>query len=113
MPTKKVYIMRVGNKITGQVIGDTFHKRIKTNHILLSPPGLAVNTENLFTAQNLGAIYCHITNTETNIEYWITINEFLADGFRVDRGYGLQKGLPFIRFSHSKPKEQPKLFKGA
>ena len=84
------------NKAIGVVVGDKFQKRLQgSRHFLRIPPSIANDETVLETAQNMGATNVSIFDMETGTVYESSIANIKEHGFRFDRGYGKQIGLPF------------------
>ena len=84
---------RKGQRV-GEVIGDTFYKRIKTKHFLQQPPGLGFDRSTLVDAQAAGANRAEIINIDNGKIYRASFEIIIGKGISIDRGYGAQICLP-------------------
>lgn len=81
----------VGNKFIGEVVGNTFLKHIKGSlHILWRPPAIALDIESLRFAEESGAEFVEIIDTETGDLFFSSINQIWQKGTKFNRGYGNQ-----------------------
>jgi len=92
-------IRRQDGRVIGEVRGDVFRKRIKgSKHILRVPPAIAVDTDALKAAENLGARQVVVEDVENGTLYYASVQTFWEHGFRFNRGFGDQIGLPLHRW---------------
>lgn len=90
--SKPIYL---GSRIIGRVKNNTFYKTIRSNHILHSPPGLALSVDSLVQAENAGATAIEIKDKELGNVYFSTISHFRRYSFDMQRGkFESQKCLP-------------------
>ena len=89
---KPIYVAGKVNPI-GHVESDTFLKSIKTRHMLRQPPAIALDVQSLRDAEEAGAAFVEITNTETRKQYRASVAAIWRHGFRFDRGWGEQIAL--------------------
>jgi hypothetical protein len=87
--------IRVNGRVIGEVRGDTFYKTIAgSKHMLRRPAGIALDLGSLADAEDAGARYVEIFDSETGRHYHAAISTIRARGFRVSRGFGEQVALP-------------------
>lgn len=84
----------VGKRVIGRVMGDTFYKSIAPNHYLTTPPAIAFDVSTLIDADEAGAIWVEVKDRGTKTKYRSRISHIWENGFRFNRGYGEQIGLP-------------------
>ncbi len=103
MGTKK--FVTVGNRVIGEVIGDTFVKVIQgSRHLLKNPPAVALSVESLEQAAALGATVIEITDSESGRVYRSTVENFQQYSFKVQRGgFEPQLGMRLERFDMVAP----------
>lgn len=80
-------------RVIGQVIGDTFRKQIRNNHMLNKPPALAFDRTVLRDAAEAGAMRVEVHNSDTHTTYRATLEAVYAHGFGFDRGHNPQFAL--------------------
>jgi hypothetical protein len=86
--------IRVGRHVVGEVVGDTFKKRVRaSSHFLRTPPAIAFGVSTLDDAERAGARYVEVTDTESGCIYRATIATIRARGFELNRGFGEQIAL--------------------
>jgi hypothetical protein len=84
----------VKNKTVGEVVGDTFYKKILgSKHLLRKPPAIAFDTTSLIQAQRYGATMIRVLDKESNIVYESTFEYLKEQGFDINRKYGKQRAL--------------------
>lgn len=89
----------VGNTIVGAVKDGVFLKRVRgSRHFLKKPPAIALNTDTIEQAFNLGATKIAIHDLESGKFYRATIELIYEKGFKLNRGYGDQLALPISRW---------------
>ena len=87
----------------GQVVGDTWHKRVAgSRHMLRQPQAWAVDEADLAAAERLGAEFVAIYDQEAGRCYWANIETIRRHGFTFNRGFGDQVALPLDRWAASK-----------
>jgi hypothetical protein len=83
-----------GAAVIGQVIGDTFHKRVRSStHMLRRPRAWACDVDALDQAQAAGAVWVAILDQDTGRTYRAALADFYSRGVRVGRGHGDQLAL--------------------
>jgi hypothetical protein len=87
----------------GSVERGVFKKTVKgSKHFLRKPElSIALDLKSLVRAEELGALYLEIKDSETGILYSVSIAYLRAHGFSVDRGYGAQLALPIRLWASS------------
>jgi hypothetical protein len=89
----------VSGRVVGNVSNGIFSKRIKTAHMLHTPPAIALSAESLAQAIDAGAHSISITNIETGRVYTCDIAHFKHYAFDLQRrDYESQKALPLERW---------------
>lgn len=89
-------VVYLNNKAVGIVVGIKFQKRVQgSRHFLRIPPSIANDESVLNTAENMGATYVSIFDTETGTVYESSIANIKEHGVWFDRGFGKQIGLAF------------------
>ncbi len=90
----------VGKKTIGHVKGDTFHKVIKgSRHMLRRPKAIAFDVSTLHDAQDAGARYVEVKDSETGKAYKAAMSTVWAKGWEFNRGYGRQWGVPICEWN--------------
>jgi len=87
----------------GYVKDGIFHKTIKPNHYLRKPPAIAFDVQSLKDAERAGATWVHVRDAKTGVIYKASIAHIWRAGFRFNRGWGDQTGLPLSGFMRQKP----------
>ena len=86
--------IRANSKIIGYVERETFYKNlIASKHFLRVPRAIGFDVSSLTDAENAGARFVQITDTESGRVFRQSIATIRAKGFRVARGYGEQIAL--------------------
>jgi hypothetical protein len=89
-------IYTVGGKVAG--VYDTeacvFRKRCRNEHLLRRPPAVCVDESVLEELVRLGCRVIEVELVEQNRRLRASIDAFYTHGFRFNRGYGEQVGLP-------------------
>jgi hypothetical protein len=100
----------VGTKRVGEVVDNTFVKRLRaTEHFLRHPPAICFDEQTLFAAIKAKATTVQITDTETGHTFTATIKKIMDEGFQVERGHGRQVGLVLSGWVKDENPAQPKL----
>lgn len=98
--TTKIF---VGRHVVGRVKDGIFHKSIKPNHYLQKPPAIAFDVQSLKDAEQAGANRVHVKDKQTGVIWIASIEHIWRAGFRFNRGWGEQIGLPLSGFIQQKP----------
>ena len=96
---ESIPIFRGDGRIVGEVIGDCFHKRVKSAHFLQRPRALASDVDVLRQAQDAGAEFFCAHHLETGQEYRAPIARFFSRGLRINRGHSPQIALLLSDFN--------------
>ena len=100
------------HKVVGEVVGDTFWKRLRGDQFYREIPGITYSLDVMRSAQNAGAKNLAVLNTDTGHIYWSTVALFWRWGpeHNVDHGLGLHYCLPYRYWRVEEPEVlQPKL----
>ncbi len=93
-PPSKISIYAWGKKRpVGIVVGDEFRKSIRKSGYLREPPAICIDVKSLKDAEKAGARWVVITNKDDGRIHRATIAKIWREGFELDRGFGLQRGL--------------------
>jgi hypothetical protein len=92
--------------VIGEVVGDTFVKRLKNSGFLRSPAGIAFELQTLDQAERAGARKVEVTNVETNTVYRASLDRIRRKGFKRFAG---QWALALADWSVAKPGEPEQL----
>lgn len=97
---KKTWIYVKGRRYPiGYVLLLYFYKNLKPEHFLTNPPAIAFDRSTLVDAEKAGALYAHITNSETGTVYTASIADIWRHGFPVLRGFGQQIALALPKWN--------------
>lgn len=96
----KITPVYASGRIVGKVQGREFCKVIQfSKHALRKPPALALSSDSLLQAENLGATSIKITDMESGRVYSCSIEHFRRYAFDLQRGgFENQKALPLDRW---------------
>lgn len=98
-------------RAVGNVTGDTFHKNITgRKHLLRKPPAIAFDTSTLHDAEQAGAAFVVVTDTDTGKQYRASIKAIFRHGTPFNRGFGDQIYLPLGWWKRPDAPEQVSLF---
>jgi hypothetical protein len=86
-----------------------FRKRCRAEHVLHSPPAIAIDEAVLLRLHQLGCKRVEVELVESGRTLSAPFSAFEDYGFRLDRGHGEQIALPLGRWRVEEP-EQPTLF---
>ena len=103
-------------KLVGNVKADgIFCKTIKENQYLKYPvKSIAFDVQSLKDAEQAGATWVHVRDTQTGVTYKTSLAHIWRAGFELDRGFGLQRALPLTAWIRQGKTLQLDLFpKGA
>jgi hypothetical protein len=89
--------------------GSTFRKRCRNEHVLHSPPAVAIDESVLLRLHQLGCERVEVELVESGRTLSAPFSAFEDYGFRLDRGHGEQIALPLCRWRVEEPR-QPALF---
>jgi hypothetical protein len=93
-PTAAASQIRAGGRVVGEVRGDVFTKHIVgSKHMLRRPLAIALDLGSLADAEDAGARYVEIFDSETGRHYQAAVSTIRARGFELDRGFGRQVAL--------------------
>ncbi len=93
--TNKQPVYLSSGRLIGYVKGDTFHKTARASkHMLRNPKGWAADIDSLEQAENYGANFFEIKDTETGTLYKATVQDFWDYGQAFNRKHGPQRVLP-------------------
>lgn len=108
------YTIYAGTKIAGKVQGDTFFKTIKPEWYLRQPPAIAFDVSVIDQAEKAGAVKVIVTDSTNGTQYQSSIEHIRESGFRFNRGWGEQIGLPLAGWTRTRrgQLEQLSLFTG-
>ena len=91
-------------QLIGNVIKDALFKNIQgSKHFLQVPPAIAWDTRAVHEAQNAGATFTRVKDTETDIVYTTTIATLWKHGIHINRGHSPQIALPFKWWTELNP----------
>ncbi|MDH7603177.1 MAG: hypothetical protein QHI38_13645 [Armatimonadota bacterium] len=98
-------------RLNGQIVGAlnletrTFYRRIRPEHILQRPNALAFHVELLDKLSSLGCewIVCEMPDGR---RIRTSLSRLLEKGFRFNRGFGEQVGLPLEQWTADEPSGQ-------
>jgi len=86
--------IRVGKRVVGHVIGDTFFKHVRASvHFLREPRAICFDVASLRDAEQAGAVFVNVTDDETGTCYRAAMGTVWARGWALDRGFGAQWAL--------------------
>ncbi len=104
-PEIPTFQIRIANHSVGEVTGDKFKKEIQfSRHALRKPPALALSTESLTQAEQVGAREIQITDKESGRVYSCSIDHFKENAFPIQRGgFEPQLALPIGKFDVVSP----------
>ena len=109
----KIYAPQLGKMIkVGEVIGDTFVKKVHSNtHRMFTPPAWAhdANSWDNDIRKDPAIRFFLIVDEDTGRNYWTTVTNFGKYCIATDRGAGLQYELTLDRWSSTKPANQGEL----
>jgi hypothetical protein len=91
----------------GSVTGDEFQKSIKENGYLRQPPAICLDTQSLREAERAGARWVVINDKDTGEIHRAAIAKLWRDGFEINRGFGLQRGLLLSEWDTTEPEPEP------
>lgn len=99
-------------KVVASLCGQVLRKRVRASiHQLRRPPSWAMDTEIIRKAMADGAQVVEIEDTETGRVFVADIRLFDLYGFRFNRGFGEQVGLPLTYWRvEAVDARQPALF---
>lgn len=87
-------VIKANGRTVGQVIGDVFVKDLSArNHFLRNPEAIAFSLDALHAAEDAGAEYCEVLDTDTGTKYKASISKIWDMGRDIDYGYGRQRYL--------------------
>lgn len=86
--------IKVGDRIVGEVLGNTFVKHLHSKtHFLRKPRAICFDLRSLEQAQKFGATEVKIYDMDSRSIYLAPIERIYRKGFYLNRGYGEQIGL--------------------
>lgn len=92
-------IFSQGTRKTGVVKGDTYYRTLKANHFLKFPEvSIAVSLDVLDQLHALKVKALEFRNGETGTVYRCSLEHFVTNGVRFNRGFGNQVSLPLTGF---------------
>jgi hypothetical protein len=101
VPNEKYTPIWAGSRIVGEVRGDVFLKRVKPSvHFLKKPPAIAFDISSLHQAQQAGARWVRVIDSEGGKIYQAPLSMVFSKGFQFNRGYGDQIGLGLEHFAN-------------
>ncbi len=108
---RHVYFSTTGKPVAS-LCGTVLRKRVRASvHQLRRPPAWAMDADILHKAQADGARTVEIEDTETGRIFVADIQLFDLCGFRFNRGFGVQVGLPLNHWRvEALDARQPSLF---
>ncbi len=81
----------VGGKVVGQVKNSSFIKKVQASkHMLRSPRGWALDIQSLKDAEEIGARFVELHDSDSGKTYRASIEQIWEKGFRFNRGFGDQ-----------------------
>lgn len=105
---RPVYVQSAARLVCAGVLrGDVFVKSLRQEHILRTPPAIAVSSEVLAELRSAGcrAVECQVDDGRV---LTAPLTAFFERGFELERGFGRQVALP-LRFWAQHDAEQPRL----
>lgn len=104
---RESFQIRISGRYVGDVKDGVFHKVIKgSRHILRTPRAICLSVESLRQAEQLGALYIEVGDTETGFIYSCSIEHFKRFSFELQRGgFELQRALIIERWELTAPLE--------
>lgn len=103
---RPVPVYRQDGRAVGHIEGDTLIKTAQASvHMLKRPPAWGWDAEILETAEQQGARYTTITDSESGKIYRATLADFWRHGLSIDRGHGRQVMLPLCFWQVTRPGE--------
>lgn len=95
-------------KVVGTIAGQVLRKSVDASrHFLRTPPAIAWDLSALEQARQNGTTHCEVRDRESGRLYIARLESFFAKGFRVERGYGQQLGLPLNQWEVREPGRPP------
>jgi hypothetical protein len=100
---------------TGKVAGvfdqveRVFRKRCRAEHILHSPPAIAIDVDVLQELRRRGCLTVRVELVESGRTLSAPLHRFFSDAVEIERGHGVQRALPLCRWRIEEPR-QPALF---
>jgi len=90
-PKKDSQPIYVNGRVVGHVRGNVFYKNIRgSKHLLKKPPAIACDVASLAQAEQYGAVWVDVCDTETRIHYRASLAHIRQKGKQFNRGYGEQ-----------------------
>jgi hypothetical protein len=90
----------------GAVVGDEFQKTIKHSGYLREPPAICLDVKSIKNAEKAGARWVVIIDKDDGRIHRASIAKIWRDGFDLNRGFGLQRGLLISEWvTTTKPKQ--------
>ncbi len=81
-----------GGKVVGHVENDSFVKKVRASkHMLRSPRGWALDVQSLKDAEEIGAKFVELHDSDSGKTYRASIERIWEKGISIDRGYGKQQ----------------------
>lgn len=103
-------IIRVGEKVIGEIEGDVFIKKVSgSKHRLKSPPAWAVDANSWDNQISPVCKFVQVYDREQGKSYWSTVANFNQYKGLIDRGFEPQYFLALNRWVTEKPVEQLEL----
>ncbi len=100
-----VMVRRPDGKIVGRIDGDILRKHARREHMLQRPAAWAWDSAILDAAEKDGARF---TEVECDgLIYRASLSDFRRYGFPVNRGHGVQRGLPLAHWQIWRKGEAP------
>jgi len=100
-----------GRKVVGHVRGDTFYKSIRASvHMLRKPPAIALDCQSIADAEQAGATWAEILDTESGRVYRARLETIRRYGTVFNRGFGEQIYLCLSAWGQDVEAEQFALF---
>ena len=91
-------------KIVGEVKNGVFVKKVRASkHMLRSPRGWALDIQSLKDAEQAGARFVELRDSDTGKTYRASIEQIWNDGFQINRGFGAQQVMVMSKWNREEP----------
>ncbi|MBP6963848.1 MAG: hypothetical protein KBC96_05515 [Armatimonadetes bacterium] len=96
----------------GKLVGGVFIKKCKPNHLMRTPPGIAIQEDIVEQLRGLGCRQIEVLVEDGRV-FAVAFEDFLRHAFRLDRGFGAQECLPLKYWHDPNAPRQGELFEEA